>query len=204
MANRSIEEAFEAIKPRGRRGVAESPVLETGVGDTADLSAALSQAGEQIAQLQAAYQQQVTALAANTQALQRNSGGGGSQSAGTKVEHAVGSLESGLGLLGPLISGIAGLFGGGNSQPAPLPVYVPPPPVSIDAVLRADSQAPLAGGQASVASAASSTPPAAANITVNVSAMDSQSLMDRSYDIASAVREAMLNLHPINDVVASL
>ena len=41
-------------------------------------------------------------------------------------------------------------------------------------------------------------------ITVNVSAMDSQSFMDRSNDIASAVREAMLNMHPINSVVADL
>jgi hypothetical protein len=41
-------------------------------------------------------------------------------------------------------------------------------------------------------------------ITVHVNAMDSQSFMDRSGDIASAVREAMLNLHPINDVVANL
>jgi hypothetical protein len=39
---------------------------------------------------------------------------------------------------------------------------------------------------------------------VNVSAMDSQSFMDRSDDIASAVRAAMLNMHPINDVVADL
>src|SRR5436305_1967821 len=44
----------------------------------------------------------------------------------------------------------------------------------------------------------------APQITVNVNAMDSQSFMDRSGYIASAVREAMLNLHPINDVVASL
>jgi hypothetical protein len=34
--------------------------------------------------------------------------------------------------------------------------------------------------------------------------MDSQSFMDRSNDIASAVREAMLNMHPINNVVAEL
>ena len=34
--------------------------------------------------------------------------------------------------------------------------------------------------------------------------MDSQSFLDRSNDIASAVRLAMLNLHPINDVVADL
>jgi hypothetical protein len=39
---------------------------------------------------------------------------------------------------------------------------------------------------------------------VNVNAMDSQSFMDRSDDIASAVRAAMLNMHPINDVVADL
>ena len=38
----------------------------------------------------------------------------------------------------------------------------------------------------------------------NVNAMDSQSFMDHSTDIANAVREAMLNMHPINGVVASL
>jgi hypothetical protein len=41
-------------------------------------------------------------------------------------------------------------------------------------------------------------------VTVHVNAMDSQSFMDRSSDIASAVREAMLNLHPINDVISNL
>jgi hypothetical protein len=34
--------------------------------------------------------------------------------------------------------------------------------------------------------------------------MDSQSFLDRSDDIANAVRAAMLNSHPINDVIASL
>jgi len=53
-------------------------------------------------------------------------------------------------------------------------------------------------------SAASQITSAAPQITVHVNAMDSQSFMDRSTDIANAVREAMLNLHPINDVVASL
>ena len=53
-------------------------------------------------------------------------------------------------------------------------------------------------------SAGGSGSSAAPQVTVNVSAMDSQSFMDRSSDIASAVREAMLNLHPINDVVANL
>lgn len=44
----------------------------------------------------------------------------------------------------------------------------------------------------------------APHITVNVSAMDSRSFMDHSADIANAVREAMLNLHPINSVIADL
>ena len=39
---------------------------------------------------------------------------------------------------------------------------------------------------------------------MNVNAMDSKSFMDHSTDIANAVREAMLNMHPINGVVASL
>ncbi len=41
-------------------------------------------------------------------------------------------------------------------------------------------------------------------ITVNVNAMDTQSFLDRSEDIASAVRDAMLHMHPVNDVIGEL
>jgi hypothetical protein len=41
-------------------------------------------------------------------------------------------------------------------------------------------------------------------INVNVQAMDSRSFLDHSQDIARAVREAMLNLNSINDVVNDL
>jgi hypothetical protein len=41
-------------------------------------------------------------------------------------------------------------------------------------------------------------------ITVNVQAMDAQSFLDRSHDIAQAVRSAMLNMSSINDVVSEL
>lgn len=40
-----------------------------------------------------------------------------------------------------------------------------------------------------------------ANITIQVQAMDSRSFLDHSAEIAQAVREAMLNMHPLNDVV---
>ncbi len=39
---------------------------------------------------------------------------------------------------------------------------------------------------------------------MTVQAMDAQSFLDRSSDIAAAVRNAMLNLSPINDVVNDL
>jgi hypothetical protein len=45
---------------------------------------------------------------------------------------------------------------------------------------------------------------AAHQITVNVQAMDAQSFLDHSNDIAQAVRQAMLNLSSINDVVNEL
>jgi hypothetical protein len=66
-----------------------------------------------------------------------------------------------------------------------------------------DSQVSQAAG----AQGASAYPPAApqtSQITVNVQAMDARSFLDRSNDIALAVRDAMLNMNAINDVVSEL
>jgi hypothetical protein len=41
-------------------------------------------------------------------------------------------------------------------------------------------------------------------IIIQVQAMDSRSFMDHSHDIAKAVREAMLNMHSLNDVISDL
>jgi hypothetical protein len=54
------------------------------------------------------------------------------------------------------------------------------------------------GGKGDVASGQ------APQITVNVHAMDSRSFLDHSNEIALAVRDAMLNLNAINDVVNDL
>jgi hypothetical protein len=53
-------------------------------------------------------------------------------------------------------------------------------------------------------SSGSPAPAASPQITVNVQAMDARSFLDRSSDIAAAVRDAMLNLNSINDVVNDL
>ncbi len=73
MSKRSIEETFKAVKPKGRRGIPNPPTIGVGVsGDNGDLSASLSQAVQQITQLQAAYQQQASLIQSNTQAIQGN------------------------------------------------------------------------------------------------------------------------------------
>ena len=212
MAQRSvIEETFRAIAPSRRLRVTATPTLAASFNSQGgDTNASLSQAGQEIGQLREIWQQQAALIAANTNALQSNTGAQGSRPTGSAAGHAASSIFGGaLGLLSPVAKGILGLFGsGGNSAPAPLPLYWPPPPISIAGVThapKADSSAPR---QATAAQPAN-TPAAplaapAPQITVNINAMDSQSFLDRSNDIASAVRLAMLNLHPINDVVADL
>jgi hypothetical protein len=208
MAQRSIEETFQGIIPKGSRGIPDAPTIGVGASG-GDISTSLSQAGQQIAQLQAAYQQQAALIMANTQAIQGNTSSRSSSSVASTVGNAASSiLGGGLGLISPLISGIESLFGGSSKPPAPLPIYVPPSPIAINATLQAASPGtPQTGNRSTEAAtppSATTQPATTQNVTVNVSAMDSQSFMDRSADIASAVREAMLNLHPINDVVANL
>ena len=118
-------------------------------------------------------------------------------------------LKSGFGLA-PLISGLVSLFSGGDTPaPAPLVKYALPPAVNFQA---AESQGQMTGLDYNQMGMARSYAPAGASggsngapaITVNVQAMDARSFMDRSGDIAAAVRDAMLNLNTINDVVADL
>jgi hypothetical protein len=116
-----------------------------------------------------------------------------------------GSAADALGLgLSPIISGLAGLFGGGGSKNAPpqLPLYSAPQ--------RLQLQSSLQGGAVSGADSNQSGMPRANNagsqpqITMHIQAMDTQSILNRSSDIAQAVRQAMLQSHPINDIVADL
>ncbi len=110
-------------------------------------------------------------------------------------------LKSGFGLA-PLVSGIAKLFGGDKNAEPDLQAVVTPPeldlslansPGPVQALPRVDRGA---GGAVRTA--------APAQVVVNVSAMDARGFMDRSDDIAAAVRDAMLRMHAVNDVVEEL
>jgi len=129
----------------------------------------------------------------------------------------------------PLALGLLGLFGGGGTPtaaPAALVKYAMPDPIHFEGadtgsdamgadydqmgMPRAWGAAPggasaEASGMAVAGSSGSGSSSAAApQITVNVQAMDSQTFLDHSSEIAQAVRDAMLNCNSINDVVNNL
>jgi hypothetical protein len=147
----------------------------------------------------------------------RTSSGGGTSG----FALASGLIGSGLGLV-PLVTGLMGLFSGGTSAPPPLTKYAMPQRLDF---MGADTGSGIAemgydqvgmprlsgtavdssnGAPSTAASAGGSGNAAAPQISVTVQAMDSQSFMDHSNDIAQAVRQAMLNLGSINDVIGEL
>lgn len=122
-------------------------------------------------------------------------------------------FTSGLGLI-PLISGLFGLFGGGGpSEPPPLVKYTMPENLyfkgaDVDGSIASTDYDQMGVPRAYVTplpiSGSGREVSAAPQITVNVQAMDSRSFLDHSADIAQAVRQAMLNLSAVNDVVSDL
>src|ERR1700691_4588866 len=105
MSKRSIEETFQAIKPKGRKGIPAPPTIGVGVtSDNTELASSLSAAGQQISQLQAAYQQQAALISANTEAVQGNTSAQGHSAGSTLGSVTSGLFGGALGLLSPLIS----------------------------------------------------------------------------------------------------
>jgi hypothetical protein len=162
----------------------------------------LLQVAQQLQRLYSTNETLIEATKASTKAVQH----GGSASGGESVLGTIGkSLQavfgSGLGL-SPLISGIASLFGGGGetSELAPVVKFALPPSVQAQAGVREASPTEAFGvdyGQGGVARPVTQGP----QITVQVQALDSQSFLDRSHDIALAVRRAMLESSVLSDVI---
>ena len=159
---------------------------------------ALGQATQVIGAQTQATAGNTDALAQNSQAKSSGSGGGISDVISTASQF----LGGGLSLM-PLVSLFSSLFGGGQSQqPAPLVPFSLPPSLNLEATT--NRQDVSWGENGLPRSAASSASNAGQQITVQVQAMDSQSFLDHSDDIAQAVRQAMLNMNSINDVVTNL
>lgn len=161
----------------------------------------------QISGLNSTEQAAVTALQGNTQAVTQNTSSKGS---GSSVASQAGgmaeSLFGGALSLSPILSGIMSLFSGGSSAPStPMTPFMLPAPVQFQVGLTGSSSgtvAPVSYGEGGQPRAQAT--PQATQVTVQVNAMDSQSFLDHSDDIANAVRAALLNSNALGDVISDL
>jgi hypothetical protein len=194
----------EVTRLLGGSGQSASSQSTSSQSTSSQLTEQLTTITQQLTQLQNVNQTQIETLTANTQAVAQNSsvkgtGGSTASSVGSTIESVLGF---GLGL-SPLISGLVSLFGGGGSaQPAPLVPYVAPLAVNATAGISASTAGAFGVDTADGGlPRPQATPSSNTQITVQVQAMDSQSFLDHSNDIALAVRQAMLTSTTLNDVI---
>jgi hypothetical protein len=177
-------------------------------GSTADgvsgVNDQLSALAAQLASLASVQQTQVSATQDNTQALGQNSAAKGS---GSSIGSTLGGIASsvlGSGL-SPIISGLMSLFGGDSPQATTaLTPFKLPSPVDYQAGVTgpAGQISPVDSGQSGQVRTQSVN--SAPQVTIQVNAMDSQSFLDHSDEIASAVKAAILSSHSLNDVISDL
>jgi hypothetical protein len=153
-------------------------------------------------------QEQTRTLDQNTSALQKGDNDRG-ESFGSVISNTAssyfGDAKSRF-LLGPIIGGILGLFGGGKPDPPPrLPTYSLPPAIQLEAGYTGSSSSygspELVDHNQNGLPRVIQADRGAQQITVQVQAFDSRSFLDHSEEIARAVREAVLNSHSLNDIV---
>lgn len=181
-------------------------------GEQTSSLAPVVKAGQELAGSLKEVTRQITAtVVPQSVGLQAAASGGGGV---VDVLETVGStvLKNALGAA-PLIRGIISLFGGGDKEApeTPLVKYARPASIAFQAADTPSGFTQVDYDQQGLPRAfrqeAESTPvrrEANQQVTVNVQAMDARSFLDRSTEIAAAVREAMLNLNSLNDVVNDL
>lgn len=175
---------------------------------TSDITEQLTSLTTQLSSFSSIQQSQISALQDNTQAVTQNttSKATGGSSVGSTVESAASSfLGGGLSSLSPLIGGLLSLFGGGGQSLAVPSPFMLPAPAQSEAGITTSAPGQVvpvnygATGQPRTQSSGGAT-----QVTIQVNAMDSQSFLDHSDDIAMAVKQAMLNSSSLNDVISNL
>jgi hypothetical protein len=165
------------------------------------LPEALTQATQAIGAQTQATSANTDAVVQATSVRGRSDSGGGAADVVNTVSQILGG---GLSLM-PLVSIFTSLFGGGDeAQPAPLVQYSLPPALHLETTSNYQDVTYGENGLPRAADVQPAAPNAAPQITVQVQAMDSRSFLDHSDEIAQAVRQAMLNMNSINDVVTDL
>ena len=171
------------------------------------LAEPMTQLNRQLAELTIATRMQSESSESNTQAVIENSlaksSGDGKSTAGSIGKTVLSFLGSGLGI----VQLFGKLFGGKKDESieTSLSSYVLPEPVGLEAGLAGLGIQPIRYGQDGLPRPLpSNTISQPTPITIQVQAIDSRSFMDHSAEIAGAVKEAMLNTHSLNDVIAEL
>ncbi len=171
------------------------------------LSEQMSSLVTQITSLNSAQEAQLGAIQENTQAVTQNttSKGATGASVGSTIGGVASSVLGGGLSLSPLISGLLSLFGGGGqTEAAPTP-FTLPAPVQYQAGLTGGAGGeigPVSYGQSGQARPENQN--SSPQVTIQVNAMDSQSFLDHSDDIANAVKTAILNSSSLNDVILGM
>ncbi len=163
-----------------------------------------SQSNQQLSDLEALQRQLLESTGESIGGLNSTPASGSGSSALSSVGGLLGSLLGQGSILSPILSGIMSLFGGGSSTSTALSAFEMPSSVNVETAInqpvtgigQGQASGQTGGGQTSAASQQA--------IQVQVSAMDSQSFLDHSSDIANAVRRALLDSHPLSDVIAEL
>ncbi len=209
--NRTTEQAIDNVVRTvvpAASGSNVSSALTSVLPGAVELSSSLTNLATQLDGIITATQTQAQVTAANRLSVGQDAVAQNSGSSGSTLG-AIGSVAASFlgGGVVPLISGLIDLFsGGGSDAPAALARYAAPANLNFSAANGPDSS--LEGvsygqnGQPRTTGNSGGTPSQA--ITIQVQAMDSQSFLDHSQDIASAVRQAMLNMHPLNDVISDM
>jgi hypothetical protein len=189
--------------------VVEGSLAPVGGGGSAGQTQQLAQ---QLQQLRTLTQAETQTAEANAQGTNQAATAAPQGPGGTSIASQAGSaIEGTLGLgLSPLISGILGLFGGGGGGGGGASVpstFLMPPSVNVSGGISEGAPTqPFAvdyasGGAPKAATSSGSSSGGGSQIMVQVQAMDSQSFLDHSDDIAQAVRQAMLQSSVLNDVI---
>ena|SRR5260370_510072 len=193
-----------------------SGVVASGAGQVSQLQGStqaflqqVTDVNKQLGDLKTVQQGQIDTTKENTQALAQNTV---TKSGGSSVLDTIGqgaaSLLGGGSILSPILNGILSLFGGGSSPTvAPLTQFQLPRPLQFQGGIDGGTPGITGvdyGQNGQARPIAPTQTPAASQVTVHINAMDSQSFLDHSEDIARAVREAMLHSNSLNDIVADL
>jgi hypothetical protein len=187
-------------------GASGGPTHAGAANSSSQTTQQMSSLVEHITSLNATEQSAINAIQGNTQAVTQNTSAKSTgTSAASQLGNAAESLFGGALSLSPIVSGIFSLFGGGQSAPATqmMPFMLPAPVEYHAGATSSGGVSPVSyaeGGQPRAAQPLSST----TQVTVQVSAMDSQSFLDHSDQIANAVKTALLNSNSLGDVIGDL